>query len=610
MLFWVGSSFVGWGQYNVTTSQTWDPGSHPIPPLIENGIEIDANVTLTIENLNYQFNTSAEITLNPGSKLILENVILSATTNTWQGIRATGNNTIDQYSVEPDPETKNNESAWEGVLFPEQTLVKLENTNVINAFNGIISTQGAVVRVKSSDFINCQNGVRIIKYTASGHPKINASYIINTNFIWDNNNELIDDAIRGIVLLDVSHINIGGCNFENNISLKKCINERGIGIEADGASFSVQNGGNEFCEYDICDKPEVGLNCGTTGCTFKNLSYGIFVRQIDFTRSAQTDNDIFVYNSLFENNLVAYYNSLTRRDVIDNCIFYTRRSEIGDLFHDDGCEPSSNDYFATTTITGLRTRSTNFAILRNEFNSDAKNTVQLELINNYNSQHTTSRNNVKQNHFVNQTSGYDNSDEAIAILISDDNRMLEVTCNTFEDFGTDIEFNNATIDDFTKKGECPQNVFSASNFPVHNNIIGSITGAATYYYTTGFHPAFFVPSFDEFDVNNKVVNCSLNCDDLIASVQRPKTSKEKAFIIYPNPTSDDLQIGLNGAFEHQKFTAANVHIRSVNGATVKNFEINGIEGTILSIKDLTPGLYFVEVMIQGQIIGYQKLIKQ
>lgn len=298
MLYWVGSSFVGWGQYSVSTNQTWDPGSHPIPPLIENGIEIDANVTLTIENLNYQFNSTAEITLNVGSKLILNNVTLSATASSWQGIRATGNSIIDQYSVEPDPETKNSTSAWEGVLLPDQTLVQLDNANLQNAFAGIVSTQGAVVRVKSSDFINCQSGIRIITYTAIGHPKLNASYILNSNFIWDSNNGLADDAIRGIVLVNVGHINIGGCNFENNISSKKCINERGFGIESDGASFSVQNGENEFCEYDICDKPEVGINCGTVGCTFKNLSYGIFVRQIDFSVSPQTDNDIFVYNSL------------------------------------------------------------------------------------------------------------------------------------------------------------------------------------------------------------------------------------------------------------------------------------------------------------------------
>jgi hypothetical protein len=72
--------------------------------------------------------------------------------------------------------------------------------------------------------------------------------------------------------------------------------------------------------------------------------------------------------------------------------------------------------------------------------------------------------------------------------------------------------------------------------------------------------------------------------------------------IYPNPTSDNLTIDHN-------FTNCAAQILDISGRLIKSVLLNEMTGSI-DLKDVSAGLYFLNLVSEGQLIHSQKIIKQ
>lgn len=75
------------------------------------------------------------------------------------------------------------------------------------------------------------------------------------------------------------------------------------------------------------------------------------------------------------------------------------------------------------------------------------------------------------------------------------------------------------------------------------------------------------------------------------------------FKVYPNPVQSELYIGIpNGE-------AADVSLRTIQGKLLKKFSLNGETLFPVSVKDLSPGIYFVKFH-QGNKVYVEQIIKQ
>jgi hypothetical protein len=72
--------------------------------------------------------------------------------------------------------------------------------------------------------------------------------------------------------------------------------------------------------------------------------------------------------------------------------------------------------------------------------------------------------------------------------------------------------------------------------------------------------------------------------------------------IYPNPTSDNLTI------DHNMINCT-AQILDISGRLIKSVDLNEMSGSI-DLKDVSAGLYFLNLVSEGQLMHSQKVIKQ
>jgi len=222
-------SNVGWGQITISTNTIWDASNAPTSGY-QAGIIIDPEASLSVSSITLNMNNSANIILTNGvfnsstsqndqAKLTFTNATVNFGTNgklevgkwgeltvitstlktnnaniKWAGIDALQEGT-DQFSTPNSINTNGTctPAEWSGTLSPLATKVILQRATISFADIGMHALGddrrprcSAVVKVTGSFFNNCKEGIRMTANFSKNFSPRGASYIMNTNFIWDH----------------------------------------------------------------------------------------------------------------------------------------------------------------------------------------------------------------------------------------------------------------------------------------------------------------------------------------------------------------------------------------------------------------------------------------
>ncbi|MFH1004590.1 MAG: NosD domain-containing protein, partial [Bacteroidota bacterium] len=279
----------------ITNNETWDFDIRFYRDIIVNS---GATLTLTC---HLEMPSQAKIIIMPGGKLILDGgTITSACGGSWRGIEVWGNSDKSQ-----TPYRQNNK------LLQYQGIVELKNGAIIeNADEAICaikkptdkfhdydwSKTGGIIRANNAIFRNNKNGVWLGGYhnfkPANNAPLINNSYIHNCTFeITDAYNTNIGMPYEFIGLYEVEGISIKGNTFQNtNTTMDRF--SKGRGIMSYDASFIT----DEYCtSYSYFPPPKHCVSSKPN--TFKNLLQAIYAQNINTTKTA------IINNNIFENNI-------------------------------------------------------------------------------------------------------------------------------------------------------------------------------------------------------------------------------------------------------------------------------------------------------------------
>ena len=120
------------------------------------------------------------------------------------------------------------------------------------------------------------------------------------------------------------------------------------------------------------------------------------------------------------------------------------------------------------------------------------------------------------------------------------------------------------------------------------------------------------PSDDQYMFSGVATNCRGAQDDLpdyfnFEKIERPsddipEARIEESLMIYPNPSSDLVQINLEG------INAKVGHVSSLSGKLIKQFSLsNDMLNFQLEIDDLSPGVYLINIY-DGEIVRNSKLV--
>jgi hypothetical protein len=635
-----------------------DNGNNP-PMGYGGGITVEAGVTLTIENreagLNLVFNNNKGITVDAGAHLIVRNSILETNTSyQWSGIYVDGGgNGDEQYLLAPKipamPLGTSSVVDWEGVINnTDMGWVEFYASTIDNASDGIRSVNGGVIWVdgknsnEDATFLNCRNGVLIESYLSDQCPNVNACHIMQADFLWDTYNTVIGLGLRtqltGILLQSVRGVNIGGCNFKNTISGQFCLTDRATGIRSLSSDFTLSKSGNAFSydEQGCLDNFYFNLTPPPTsrGNTFEQLSTGIEIK-LDNVNSSTYRSYNSIRNSTFINNFSSIVSANSNSLIVNKCSFTGQRSVINALFGlfiygvspAIGCELG---YTSTVTICDIdAVESCGVRILDNTFEFDKKNINHIRIVGSDISPNYSSF--IKKNTFTNTYLSPGsvhaiNSDNVKAILLDGVCTNLDVTCNTFNEFGNDIFIGTSgVVSDFKKVGlvyYAPSNTLSSglsgrdqiysestvmSPYPVYKSKIGGV-------YSPPASARWITPSSDFIDE----IGCDYTCTDLLdglpdpapctlGTVNKIRTIPSNGLKIYPNPTSGDiyLDIVFRGADLNY-----NVQVLSLDGKVVKEIAIKDLgNNNSINLHELKAGLYLVKVATANHNISGRVLLK-
>ncbi len=610
-MFWINNSFA---VLTISSDTDWDNSGTKNPPTglggYQEGIVINAGKTLTITNRNglakLVFNSGVDITLGVGAHLIIDNSTLTTSgTNTWVGIIAVGNSSLEQFTTFPDKSSPYTTAKWSGVLNSSQTQVILTNNTVIkNTEIGIASTLGAIVRTRDSEFNNCQKGITIDSYSSSLQPKINACYMMGTNFLWNTVLSGFNSSnFVGISLTGVSSVNIGGCQFRNDDTNPYCALERGTGILASESEFGVSTEGNRLrdpgngCIENCMESSPPGTPTTGASCQFTNLKTAI-----KSAGNTSTSNErLGIRDSYFDNNLTCIDITYSQHNVIYKCDFAAVRSNLNGLYVDHGTNASC-PYTSNKLIEFI---TTNYAkqvrVVENEFNFDASQCNYIAI-----NRSGTLKSLIKKNNILNSNSGLGTGDNVRGIVCYYENPNLWIECNTFQnlttdlyiyDFATtlrdqnqydnDIHHNSNIFDDYSGKSGC----FNLINNGTFNALV--LPSTYTWFKTNG-------GSYPSITFRTDGISCSSdNCNELIEG--KVKKISSETISLYPNPSHNIIYLTLKEGLETN---ATAILFNSVG----QQLDLVKLQSKQIDISQVPDGIIYIRIK-NGENIYNQKFTK-
>lgn len=272
---------------------TWSPNNNPFNnspnSVIVNGdIRIMPGNYVTISNLQFYFKEGIKVIVERGAGLSLNNTLFTSeecATYLWLGIELKGN-----------PALSN--------PFSQGTLYMTNNSEISNAFRGVRSfstievydfntgtysiqpdfaNSGGQIYVENSIFRNNKKDVEFYPYNHS-----NNSYFTRVQFVTDavlNDGTSCDSHLS---MFGVRNVKINGCTFKNSVPSQFAFTQRGYGISAGDAAFSVDNAAFP-----------------TAITKFENLTYGISASATNPINTTSVKNAQFIecHRGLYFNNI-------------------------------------------------------------------------------------------------------------------------------------------------------------------------------------------------------------------------------------------------------------------------------------------------------------------
>jgi hypothetical protein len=627
LLSFVFISSISYAQVTVTTNTFWNPLNQP-PSGYEQGVTIINGAILTIEGLNLILIQAAEININKstlilrdgsfemgqdarivldgscGNLLEVDGMILTSSLGaTWKGIHmdkaACGAHGLqEQYETYPSIGNDGNctPEDWEGVLYSNPNPNKLngvasriiannstiENAEVAINVDGDANyfTGGGLTRVRVCTFLNCEKGVRIAGW---GKKSPNASYIMTSDFIWDDNllfgkSNLVHVEFQH---MGISAVNVGGCKFHNDINSQDPVSDRGIGINSIVSDFTISKDGDKCC----AEGTECPDNCFSSSTAtsrrneFKQLGKGI---NFEGGSSGWDGNVMSCRYSDFTNCMNGIDADACLDGVVGRNTFTIVKNDI-DTYYPSGTSTSSG------IIDVKFNASSGLRIYNNVFNADLEYIVGVR----FESPDQTQTSFIRRNTF---TSTYALTQlcgpQVRAIDLYGNNNHVDITCNTFIEQVYDIHLDDgATLDDLPDlkvHGVKKYNRNKWSSLPAQNNpsvpdfrwktlgcasnIFSEANSVTVYdrYNQLGFdnmrfqevsYPQFNAASSASFnigqcpsgwtdDLNSPCVDCNTDCEQLkITKVETSGFDKLKVYQngyirVYPNPSKGQFTVTL------------------------------------------------------------------
>jgi hypothetical protein len=273
------------------------------------------------------------------------------------------------YTKLPNVNKFNNQLEFRGVLNAQYGRVVLNVGAIIqNAYEGISSSDGGIIESYAglgtstgAVFKNCYTSIEIIDFKPPSSDKGASAFRLNNiKFTIDGGSQDPFPSLssgggydldkRNLVYLkNVTGVYFGGCTFESINQSNRCWDQRGKGIKAENAEFTVSEQGNVFYQ-DV-----------TTGCTFVKVDgqtssiFGGTFNSLTTAIEAISNTPFYtmeVNNAVFTNNLKSilstYYHS-----VIRDCSITSNDLSLNSLFTSGGA------YCATNTQSKRHIKLTN-----------------------------------------------------------------------------------------------------------------------------------------------------------------------------------------------------------------------------------------------------------
>lgn len=611
MLFWSCSSFLGWGQITLNGNYSW--GNHPTLPGFtaplanyETGIIITSGSSLWLYDITLEMMQGTSIIVEEGASLKLwystidvQNSALNPNA-TWRGIRAKGNPNEEQYSQFPQIPIKSGDPKSDGQRNFSQTYIELVlHSSIKNASIGIQSEDGAIIQTKHPGitFEDCEIGIEFLPYRSTLQPKINASEIINSEFVWIKNSQN-SHAKTGIKMTSVYGVRILSCEFRNLDPTQHHVYDRGSGIRALYSSFYAGKNQGLLCEdnSNLIDRP----------CLFENLSRGItavgglggqfneatvqFIQDAIFLNCFQSIELNFSDGTVISNNTITWNRNIFSNIFLPGWYSATFSSNIIALYHSENfiiyknTILSSGLYHKNIFVTG----STNGKIVANTLLND-------EL--------TTSFNDEVFGVYLEQRQTPDVG-----------NSNIKIDCNAFENQGVDIYIGEYTTGiEFGSANNEAGNIFS----DVHPNrwSIKNESSTDLYYNLLSsniqtnkdpFAPRLFSMNIYPEYVSGEAI-CVLSCEDFDIDWGFMNLTKiqDMQIKVYPNPNNGNLNIEIPS----ELFSEEYIHLQIFNqhGQQILNKELVKTSLVSENISNHPDGIYFVSILTPNYKIS-KKLV--
>lgn len=454
---WVGAGYLNMYQAvlmaqgrsgTLSQDETWEDVTYVPSDLI-----VPSGITLTI-NGDVKFSEGASLVIQPGGRVNLYGALTNSCMGPWDGVRVEGMATESQYT-----------SGKHGRLYTYDGAV------IENAITGVKLVDGGIIYGNGTIFKNNGSGVVYSPYSnfwpfpfpagQQGQPRGHFGSLSNCAFFWNDDFTKASPVGSGVNMLEVRGINMTGCSFINERTIKNPASnaDYGYGVKATDARFTVASLGigNTFppSSYDHS--------------AFKGLGYGVYVGTAQSgTNGTITTADDFVN--------VPY---IVQQATFDECIygihnrFVSQGTIVGNTFN-MGKLPPAGPLSGNTPFTNIQVGvfiengANGFELQENHFAKIEDNVEHA--FGTYSQNLGWFNNDVRRNTYANVEAG-NLADENNAINAP--NRGLYYLCNTnttqVYDFyvypGSDIRFDQGEQITGSTSFRAAGNIFTKVNPP-------------------------------------------------------------------------------------------------------------------------------------------------
>ncbi len=434
-------------------------------------------------------------------------------------------------------------------------------------------TGGGVIEINDSKFINCETSILVELFNgALTNSQKYAGHIMRTDFLWDNNfpSAFGEDPVHINIDEVNGWLNIGGCTFKNTSTTQHCPAERGTGILIHEGSMGLSQDGDRCCDdQDACFDNCYGSGPGALtprDNEFEQLGFGIDITEGNLlTRIPSSRSGSQIINkSNFTDCAFSIRVENTTGIGIKECEFTLTENSIDDVLDlSSSCsEFTSNSFVRVVSLTDCD----DVRIVDNDFTADLDVLKFIDMVDPKNARASVIKGNDFDNDFVVPDDAQRCAHNVTGINLVGNHNFLDITCNEFTDVLTDLNTNQATINDIPDNGVVGHANKSAAN--VFSTIPGFLQ-SCTNYFNIDHNPNSVLKLYDfSATLNNLIldhvtgqvitgtscssnpsscVSCVIQCDIQTRDVTSTRfTNTGLPINLYPNPSNGEFNVQIRG----------------------------------------------------------------